>query len=640
MDPMDDDFAASQGADLLSLALARQPGASDLDDFVDFEVYFDAAASTPAEEALTFLHARLVEVFELLLPELDQYLWHRDRFVLEPVVKSDEPHLAGHLRIGDGSEDEWFVVHLLRRLTTSRPDVACRILDADGELLLIEAALAAPRWVSPANAEHRCWLREGVVHLLPRPKEGEPQQMPLREGLRVLRRGGHAARGKMQKAIDARLEGYPKRAYELSRHVVRAVLPRRVAQLIVAFPQLIAVILDHLPTPPSRELLRLRRDLPDELSKVHLDCEASPEEATVCLGVRFTRLQYARLKSLRCQLPQRFGRSKWRPPKGMEGSVSEKAMQLGAMLCAGLEAAYLQGPRSATATLRWTRLLAAVEDCPRSVPATPAAHRALAQQFNLDEPFREAFLRIYNNSELLAAVDLDEQWRDRDDLEEWLQVEPEDLDREMQARQAEFDRFDQKRSASRHAETKDAAKSTPDELQAEIAKMGSKISGLLQGSSSLDGVERAQQTGATASTATDSGDSSSEGSDEQLDVLGMEDDFAEASEGEDDDEKDGEDVPEGRMEDYYSELDDQLENVLDGELAGQEAAAAKDSALPLSSRHVKVHASDPLELDLHAMEHVLASFCSEHQLEPGPASVLLGELGLAGKQAAALDSLD
>lgn len=30
----------------------------------------------------------------------------------------------------------------------------------------LQAALAAPRWVSPSNAENRCWLRKGLVHLL------------------------------------------------------------------------------------------------------------------------------------------------------------------------------------------------------------------------------------------------------------------------------------------------------------------------------------------------------------------------------------------------------------------------------------------------------------------------------------------
>ncbi|CAE7760223.1 Ecd, partial [Symbiodinium pilosum] len=470
--------------------------------------------------------------------------------------------------------------------------------------------------------------------------------------LRRLRGEGSPARGKMQQAIEARLEGYPKRAYELSKHVVRAVLPERVARLLIAFPQLIAVVLDHLPTPPSRELLRFRRDLPDELSKLHLDCDACPDEATVCVGVRFTRLQYARLKSLRCQLPQRFGRQKWRAPKGMETSVSEKAMQLGAMLCAGLEAAYLQGPRSATATLQWTRLPKAQADCPwRSDPtirkhlqhegslAGVAAARAYSQQHNLDDPFREAFLRIYEDQELLAAVDLETHWRDRDDLEEWLQVTPEDLDREMKVRQEEFDRFDQKRAASQKSAPKEPSQgASAEELQAEIAQMGSKISDLLQGTSSVDGVEGAQKSGATVSTDADSVDSDS-GSDEPLDVLGMEEEFEEASEEEEEAGQDGKDES-GRMEEYFSELDEQLESALDGETAGQEATD-KNDALPLSSRHIKVHASDPLELDMHAMEHVLASFCSEHQLEPGPASVLLHELGLAGGgRAEELDSLD
>eukprot|EP00439_Symbiodinium_sp_Y106_P076370 s502_g15.t1 len=181
--------------------------------------------------------------------------------------------------------------------------------------------------------------------------------------------------------------------------------------------------------------------------------------------------------------------------------------------------------------------------------------------------------------------------------------------------------------------------------------MGSQISSLLQGSSSVDGVEGTQKSGATVSTEADaeSVDSSSDGSDEPLDVLGMEADFAEASDDEDagQEEKQAEEGPDAGLpvldwcREYFSELDEQLESALDGELSGQEAAST-DDALPLSSRHIKVHGSDPLELDMHAMEHVLASFCSEHQLEPGPASVLLGELGLAGGGLTAgnLDTLD
>eukprot|EP00931_Biecheleriopsis_adriatica_P064819 TRINITY_DN3950_c0_g1_i1.p1 TRINITY_DN3950_c0_g1~~TRINITY_DN3950_c0_g1_i1.p1 ORF type:complete len:717 (+),score=181.91 TRINITY_DN3950_c0_g1_i1:44-2152(+) len=702
---MEEDLEASHGVDLLAQALGRQPGASDLDDFVDFEVFFDGtAAAAEAGEAIPFLRAKLCEVFEVLLPELDQYLWHRDRFVLEPSLEGsleEEAHLSGHLRIGDGTEDEWFVVHLLRRLTAARSDVACRVLDTDGELLLIEAALAAPRWLTPANAENRCWLRGGLVHLLPRPQAGEPQQLQRRQALAKLRSAqgeSTVARGRVQRAIDARLEGYPKRALELSRHVARAVLPAKVARLLLAYPQLIAVILDHLPTPPSQELLRFRRDLPDEESSLHLDCESlGAEEDTVCIGVRFTRLQYARLASLRCSLPQRFSRKRWRLPKGAkEGSVSEKAMQLGAMLCAGLEAAYLQGPRSATAVLRWPRPgLEASCAVPRELHWWPdvafqrrasqlqspvdsrslAARRAFAQQADLDEPFRKAFLRAFKDDALAKAIDFSTHWRDLDDAEAWLQVSQEDLDREMKVRQAEFDEFDRKRGAPRAGKEtmpKAAASGSPspDELEKEIAAMGSKISSLLQGNSSLEGVDPVNGPKASgAATATTAGpasaadsdsESDSAGSAGELDVLGMED--PDEGFGEDSEEEPGEEGAAGSqrrveaegegMKDYLKELDEQLEMVLDGDLPEEHvgpstpaAAAAASGKLPLSSRHVKVHASDSLELDMHAMEHVLASFCSEHQLEPGPASLLLGELGLARGAAgyaasATLDAMD
>lgn len=672
---MDDDFEASQGADLLGLALGRQPGASDLDDFVDFEVYFDGAnQAAEVGEALPFLRARLCDIFELLGSELERFLWHRDRFILEAELEGPEPHLTGHVRTGEGAEDEWFVVHLLRRLTTIRDDVSCRVIDADGEVVIIEAALAVPTWLTPANAENRCWIRHGKVQLLPKPRPPEPQQLPVKDALAILRISGDGliAKEKVQHAIDARLEGYPKKAYDLSTHVSRAVLPEKVARLLVAYPQLISVILDQLPTPPSNELQRMRRNLPDDESSLYLDCESLPStESTVCIGVRFTRLQYARLIGLRCSLPQRFGRKRWKLPLGVkEGSVSEKAMQLGAMLCAGLEAAFLSGPRSATAVLRWPSTKVALTTVlppalpwwpdvafqryalklqPSISPTSLSARRAFAQQNDVDAAFRKCLLQALQDGNLNAAVDLTEHWRDRDDSEEWLQVSQDDLDREMKTRQAEFDEFDRKRAAPR-AKKGDAGEGNPstDELQKEIAAMGSRISSLLQQSSGIEGVDpntaKAHGT-VTATTAGSEKDSDSEdGSDAgECDVLGMEDD--DAGFGEDDsDDEDAEGTAEGgNIRDYMYELDNQLETILDSDLPADETHSKNDS-LPLSSRHIRVHGPDSGDLDVHAMEHVLASFCSEHQLEPGPASMLLGELGLTGGGSgigiAALDSMD
>ena len=205
MDPSHD---AAWGTDLLGLALGRVPGGSDLDEAVDFAVYFDGTRKADsAGEALAFLRARLCDVFEVLSPDLDRYLWHRDRFLLEIDFGShEEAHLMGHLRTGDCVEDEWFVVYLLKKLSTARADVACRVTDTDGELLLIEAALAVPRWLSPSNAENRCWLRGGQVHLLPKPTANESEKLSVVAGLARLRVGGGTiAKAKVQQVASASL---------------------------------------------------------------------------------------------------------------------------------------------------------------------------------------------------------------------------------------------------------------------------------------------------------------------------------------------------------------------------------------------------------------------------------------------------
>jgi len=344
-------------------------------------------------------------------------------------------------------------------------------------------------------------------------------------------------------------------------------------------------------------------------------------------------------------------------------------MQLGAKLCAGLEAAYLQGTGSATAALRWPS--PKIPQAAVLPPATPwaqdaafarhlsglrpgldaaaaSSRRAFLQQSELGEPFRRAFLRALGERTLAEAVDLASFWRDADDAEDWLQVSAEELDREMAARQAEFDAYDRSRSSSA-SRGGVAARKVPDmegseahRLQQDIAALGQEISGLLTRDSCLDGVEVSQAGTSTASGATSTScvgggqnESEDSGSDE-LDVLGLEDDEGSTSSGEEAEDHRGESHKGcGSLREYMTELDEQLESELDGKIptgdvAGQERA---DGALPLGSHHIKVHHAGPMELDTHAMEHVLASYCAEHQLSPGPASLLLGELGLASEAA-------
>jgi hypothetical protein len=679
MQGMSDDSEAMHGVDLLGMALGRgMPGAAgaDLDEFVDFEIYFDGALqAAKVGEVVPLLRARLCDSFEVFGKSgLERYMWHCDRLLLEIDLGDsldDEPHLAGHLRTGDGAEDEWFLTFLLQSLTAARPDTSCRIVDADGELLIIEAALAAPRWLSPSNAENRCWLRKGQVHILPKPKPPEPEHVSCKEALERLRRAGAqmVAKDKVQHAISSRLEGYPKRALELSTHVARAVVPATVARLLIAYPQLTSVALDNLPLPATQELSRLRKALSGVEASIRFDCESLSENDMICIGVRLTRCQYARLMGLRCQLPQRFTQRNWQPPKGQ---TDDKSRRVGAMLCAGLDAAFLQASQSATLALRWPNSKLNGSLFPETLPwlqdpqfskhtaelrenfdcESLLVKRAFEQQRDLDEEFRPALIAAMRK-DAVKSIDISRYWRDEDDSEEWLQVSAEEIDQEMQRRQEEFDSYDRKRAASHGGEAagraEAAASAMPEKLREELASMGKEISGMLQRTSHLDGVE-ASLGASNSAKEKEISDSDSEGSDE-IDVLGMEEEPDMPSGSDEEEEEVGMTAEE--MHKYMAALDEQLEehegfeeqaNPEAGKHAGYGGEAA-EQGLPLGSHHIRVDATEPLDLDLHAMEHMLASYCAEHHFEPGPASLLLGELGLAGSgkdagAGASLDSMD
>ena len=67
--------------------------------------------------------------------------------------------LYGLTSYGDSVEDEWLIVYILRELSKAFPDLWIRVVDTDGEFLLIEAANALPRWLNPEIADYRVRTR-------------------------------------------------------------------------------------------------------------------------------------------------------------------------------------------------------------------------------------------------------------------------------------------------------------------------------------------------------------------------------------------------------------------------------------------------------------------------------------------------
>lgn len=63
--------------------------------------------------------------------------------------------LHGRTNFGDSIEDEWVIVYLLRELTNRHKDIWVRVVDSDGEFLLVEAAGTLPAWLEPEVADNR-----------------------------------------------------------------------------------------------------------------------------------------------------------------------------------------------------------------------------------------------------------------------------------------------------------------------------------------------------------------------------------------------------------------------------------------------------------------------------------------------------
>src|SRR3954447_12720617 len=63
--------------------------------------------------------------------------------------------LYGLTNYGDSVDDEWLIVYILKELSKRFPELWVKVVDSDGEFLLIEAANALPRWMNPEIADNR-----------------------------------------------------------------------------------------------------------------------------------------------------------------------------------------------------------------------------------------------------------------------------------------------------------------------------------------------------------------------------------------------------------------------------------------------------------------------------------------------------
>jgi hypothetical protein len=78
------------------------------------------------------------------------------------IETAETMYLHGLTNYGDSVEDEWLIVYILKELSNQFPDLWIKVVDTDGEFLLIEAANALPRWLNPEIADNRVSSRRRI----------------------------------------------------------------------------------------------------------------------------------------------------------------------------------------------------------------------------------------------------------------------------------------------------------------------------------------------------------------------------------------------------------------------------------------------------------------------------------------------
>ncbi|KAL1128944.1 hypothetical protein AAG570_013478 [Ranatra chinensis] len=300
------------------------------DDFVEYFLFSLDTLTAGDDASATQLKRLHAQVSDLVSRHGNNYIWQKDEFnlitrnvsSLPPVMDNEEslpPHMYGVTHYGDNIEDEWFIVYLLMQLTKSVPKLVARIVDTDGEFLLIEAANHLPKWASPEVCDKRVYMYNGEVHMIP--MEDEDENVTVSEALNMIKSNPELTRAspEVQDAIQSRIKGYPDKILELL-HQTIAYVPAGVAALLKERPSLIAPAVTAF---CHRDPIDMRA------------CRAMryfPPETRVMTQVKMTRCLYAMLLHHKYSPDRRTG---WHLPPPT--SPEYLAHSIGVKLACGFE---------------------------------------------------------------------------------------------------------------------------------------------------------------------------------------------------------------------------------------------------------------------------------------------------------------
>ncbi|PBP20858.1 ecdysoneless [Diplocarpon rosae] len=231
---------------------------------------------------------------------LKEYIWQREAFNLELESGKGLMYLHGLTNYGDSVEDEWLIVYILKELSKRFQNLWIKVVDTDGEFLLIEAANALPRWLNPEIADNRVWINNNKLRIIP--LKADPASPSTNKATAPLSRSLSLDEAQMairsipeslihsplvEEEAFYRLRNYPSQI-TASLHHTPITIPRKLAYLMHGRPTSIA---------PAVEAFYLR----DPIALKPLQSTSSeltfPPTDLVTISTRFTKVLYAQLKS-------------------------------------------------------------------------------------------------------------------------------------------------------------------------------------------------------------------------------------------------------------------------------------------------------------------------------------------------------
>lgn len=345
---------------------------------------------------------------------------------------------------GDAIEDEWLVVYILRELSRRFENIWVRVADGGGEFLLVEAAQALPRWLSPEMDRNRVWIHQGQLRII-KPAATSPtpsRELTLAEAVQALHLSVEAEAGSVATASKAsdmgtvihspvieaeafyRLEKYPGQIANSLHHAL-ATVPRRLAYVLHLRPRAVApavaeFLLSEAAPAPVMKQLRDGRPAP-----------YFPLDDLVTVSVRLTKILFAQLRAQRNRAPFRL------PVEWQKALVESEGLPPPPFVPTGTPAATSTAAEKppdtdamATRIELGAQLTTGFELLARAAAAGRTNNRVAREMVVLLEDLEgDDADRLPTDEEMRAWPDVARQ-----DDEAWMDIDFDALDRELQGR--------------------------------------------------------------------------------------------------------------------------------------------------------------------------------------------------------------